>query len=541
MITTDNLALSFGGRTLFENVSLKFTGGNCYGIIGANGCGKSSFLKLLTGDNEASHGSFSIEKNKRMAVLKQNQFEFDECPVLETVIRGNQRLFDVIQQKEVLYSKEVFTDEDGLMVGELETEFSEMNGWDADADAAKLLSNLGIEEASHNLLMNELSGTQKVKVLLAQTLFGNPDILIMDEPTNNLDPETILWLENFLINFKNTVLLVSHDRHFLNKVCTHTVDIDYKQMKLFSGNYEFWQKASELATQQSRDQNKRVEAKRDELKSFIQRFSANASKAKQATSRKNLLEKLTLEDITPSSRKVPHISFRAEREQGEKILEINNLSYSANDTVLLKDVSLTILNTDKVAFIGHGLSISALFDIVTENIQPSSGKFEWGTTVTQSYFPKDNNKFFQKHCNLIEWLTEYSPPEEDEKFVRGFLGQMLFSGEESLKDTSVLSGGEKVRCMLSRMMLAKANVLIFDEPTAHLDLESIEALNNSLINTSCVTLFASHDFQFSQTIANRIIEISPKGIIDRHMTYEEYIFDPKIKELRKELAVEEIN
>jgi ATPase subunit of ABC transporter with duplicated ATPase domains len=535
MLTIDNLSLSFGQRVLFEKVSLKFTAGNCYGIIGANGSGKSSFLKIISGDIEASHGNFSIEKNKRIAVLRQDQFEFDDSPVLETVVKGNQKLFNIIQEKDALYAKEIFNDEDGIRAAELEGDFAEMNGWEADSDAAKLLSDLGIMDDQHALLMKELPGSTKVKVLLAQTLFGNPDILIMDEPTNNLNAETILWLENFLAHFKNTVLLVSHDRHFLNNVCTHTVDIDYRTMKTYTGNYEFWKEASKLAMQQQKDQNKRAEAKREELKAFVQRFSANASKAKQATSRKNLLEKMVIEEVLPSTRRYPHLHFQPHRNLGEKILNIKNLSQTMNGNTLFKDISFDILKGDKVAFIGDPLSITALMDIISGEVKAKSGTFEWGTTTAHTYFPKEHSQYFSENMNLIEWLRQYAPKDEDETFVRGFLGKMLFSGDEALKQVSVLSGGEKVRCMFSRMMLFEANVLILDEPTAHLDLESITALNDGLMKSECILLFTSHDFQFSQTIANRIIEITPKGIIDKVLTFEEYLFDPKIKELRKSL------
>ncbi|MBU0650316.1 ATP-binding cassette domain-containing protein [bacterium] len=537
MITTDNISLSYGSNTLFKNVSIKFKPGNCYGIIGANGCGKSTFLKILSGEIEPSSGNVIITKHKRIAVLKQDQFAFDNIPVLETVIRGHQRLFNVMQEKEAIYNKPDFSEQDGIDAADLETEFCELNGWDAEINAAKLLSDLDIKEDLHHLLMKELQGSQKIKVLLAQALFDNPDILIMDEPTNNLNGETIVWLENFLADFKNTVLLVSHDRHFLNKTCTHIVDIDYYKMTLYSGNYSFWQQASELAAQQLKDQNKRIETKQEELKAFIARFSANASKAKQATARKNSLEKLELQELIPSSRRYPFINFKPQREIGDYILKAENLTKTENDTPLIKDFSLTINRGDKIAFIGNALSISTLFNILTDNIKADSGKYTWGSTASQTYLPKENSKYFSGDLTILDWLKQYASEDKDEKFLRGFLGQMLFSGDDVFKKTNILSGGEKVRCMFARMMLLETNVLILDEPTNHLDLESITALNNGLIKTSCVVLFSSHDYEFLQTIANRIIEITPQGFIDRAMTYEEYIFNPKIKTLREELFV----
>jgi len=536
MISTDNISLKFGSRTLFKEVTLKFTQGNCYGIIGANGSGKSSFLKILSKEMEPTTGSFVIEKNKRIAVLKQDQFEFDEYSVLDTVIRGHKKLFSIIEQKNKLYEKTDFNDEDGMKLAELESEFAELNGWDAEIEAAKLLRELNIPEDKHALKMKDLESSEKIKVLLGQALFYNPDILIMDEPTNNLDVTTKLWLENFLSTYPNLIILVSHDRHFLDNVCTHTVNIDYSIMKIYTGNYSFWSEASKIAEEQRKNQNKRIEAKREELLSFIQRFSANASKSKQATSRKNLLEKLEVEDIEPSSRRYPHISFKPNRDIGDKVLEITDLEKSNEETLLFKNFNLTIENTDKIAFIGNKLAISAFFDIISEENTADKGKFAWGITTSQTYFPKENSKYFTNSLNLIDWLRQFAPKDQqDENFIRGFLGKMLFSGEETLKQTNVLSGGEKVRCMFSKMMLSGANVIILDEPTNHLDIESITAVNDGLINTKCVVLFASQDYAFINTIANRIVEILPNGIIDRRMSYEEYIFDPQIKILKNKL------
>ena len=537
MISTENISLKFGARVLFKDVTLKFTQGNCYGIIGANGSGKSSFLKILSKEIEPTTGTFVVEKNKRIAVLKQDQFEFDEYPVLDTVIRGHKQLFSIMEQKNAIYEKPDFSEEDGIKLAELESEFAELNGWDAEVEAAKLLRELDIPEEKQSLKMKELEGSEKIKVLLAQTLFYNPDILIMDEPTNNLDVKTKLWLENFLSTYQNLILLVSHDRHFLDNVCTHIVNIDYSVMKLHTGNYSFWSEASKIAEDQKKNQNKRIETKREELISFIQRFSANASKSKQATSRKNLLEKLQVEDFEPSSRRYPHISFKPNREIGDKVLEITNLTKSVDGTLLFKDFCLTVDKGDKIAFIGNKLSISALFDIISGEEKQDVGKFEWGITTSQTYFPKENSKYFTNDLNLIDWLRQFSPKDQqDENFIRGFLGKMLFSGEETLKQTSVLSGGEKVRCVFSKMMLSGANVVILDEPTNHLDLESITAVNNGLISTKCVILFASQDYEFTNTVANRIVEIMPNGSIDRRMKYEEYIFDPQIKELREKLG-----
>ncbi|OIN58520.1 ABC-F family ATP-binding cassette domain-containing protein [Arsenicibacter rosenii] len=538
MVTVSNVSLRYGKRVLFDDVNIKFTPGNCYGVIGANGAGKSTFLKILSGEIEAQTGSVSIGAGERMSVLKQNQFAFDEFPVLQTVIMGNQRLYDIMQEKDVLYAKTDFTDADGERAAELEAEFAEMNGWDAESDAATLLSGLGIREDLHYTQMADLNGSEKVRVLLAQALFGNPDILLLDEPTNNLDVESSIWLENFLANFQNTVIVVSHDRHFLDQVCTHIVDIDFSKVKMYSGNYTFWYESSQLALKQRQDQNKKVEDKRKELEEFIRRFSANASKSKQATSRAKLLEKLTIDDIQPSSRKYPYINFKPEREVGDQILTVENLTYTAEDgTKLFENLSFTINRNDKVFFYSRdGLAVTALFDILSGERKADSGTFRWGVTITMAYFPNDNgrDKFFQSDLNLVDWLRQFSV-EKDESFIRGFLGRMLFSGEESLKKATVLSGGEKVRCMLSRMMLSGANVLVLDDPINHLDLESIEAENRGLIDFKGPVLFTSHDHQFVQTIANRIIEITPAGTIDKLMTYDDYISDSRVKAQREEL------
>nr|WP_293840934.1 ABC-F family ATP-binding cassette domain-containing protein [uncultured Arsenicibacter sp.] len=538
MVTVSNVSLRYGKRVLFDDVNIKFTPGNCYGVIGANGAGKSTFLKILSGEIEAQTGSVSIGAGERMSVLKQNQFAYDEFPVLQTVIMGNQRLYDIMQEKDVLYAKTDFTDADGERAAELEAEFAEMNGWDAESDAATLLSGLGIREDLHYTQMADLNGSEKVRVLLAQALFGNPDILLLDEPTNNLDVESSIWLENFLGNFQNTVIVVSHDRHFLDQVCTHIVDIDFSKVKMYSGNYTFWYESSQLALKQRQDQNKKVEDKRKELEEFIRRFSANASKSKQATSRAKLLEKLTIDDIQPSSRKYPYINFKPEREVGDQILTVENLTYTAEDgTKLFENLSFTINRNDKVFFYSRdGLAVTALFDILSGERKPDSGTFRWGVTITMAYFPNDNgrDKYFQADQNLVDWLRQFSV-EKDESFIRGFLGRMLFSGEESLKKATVLSGGEKVRCMLSRMMLSGANVLVLDDPINHLDLESIEAENRGLIDFKGPVLFTSHDHQFVQTIANRIIEITPAGTIDKLMTYDDYISDSRVKAQREEL------
>jgi ATPase subunit of ABC transporter with duplicated ATPase domains len=536
MISTSNVSLSYGKRTLFEDVTIKFVPGNCYGLIGANGAGKSTFLKILSGEIDPRTGKVEIPVNQRMAVLKQNHFEFDEYPVIQTVIMGHKRLYDIMQEKDAIYAKADFTEEDGIRASELEGEFADLEGWNAENDAAALLSGLGIGEVLHYALVKDLSGSEKVRVLLAQALFGNPDILLLDEPTNHLDADSIMWLENFLDNFNNTVIVVSHDRHFLDAVCTHVADIDYGKISLFAGNYSFWYESSQLASKQRSEANKKTEDKRKELEEFIRRFSANASKSKQATSRQKLLNKLTLEDIKPSSRKYPHVQFKPEREAGNQLLTVEDLSKTVEDgTLLFKDVTLHVEKKDKIAFLGRNdLSASTFFKILMEETTPDSGTFKWGTTTSVAFFPKDNAEYFNTDLNLVDWLRQYSL-EKDESFIRGFLGRMLFSGEESLKKANVLSGGEKVRCMLSRMMLQSGNVLILDEPTNHLDLESITALNNGLTDFSGTVLFASHDLQFVNTIANRIVELTPKGIIDKRMSYEEYLADENIKALRQKM------
>ncbi len=535
MISTSNVSLSYGKRTLFEDVTIKFVPGNCYGLIGANGAGKSTFLKILSGEIDPNTGTVDIPANARMAVLKQNHFEFDEHQVLQTVIMGHKRLYDIMQEKDAIYAKPDFTEADGERAAELEGEFADLEGWNAEYEAAELLSGLGIAEHLHYSLMKELSGSEKVRVLLAQALFGNPDILLLDEPTNHLDAESIMWLENFLDNFQNTVIVVSHDRHFLDAVCTHVADIDFGKIQMFAGNYSFWYQSSQLALKQRSDANKKTEDKRKELEEFIRRFSANASKSKQATSRAKLLEKLTVEDIKPSSRKYPYIAFKPEREAGNQILNVENVSKSVDGQPLFTDISFMVDKGDKIAVIGRNdIAASTFFKILFNEEQPDSGEFKWGTTITASFFPKDNQEFFDTELNLVDWLRQYST-EKDESFIRGFLGRMLFSGEESLKKANVLSGGEKVRCMFSRMMLQSGNVLVFDEPTNHLDLESIQALNNSLRDFDGTILFSSHDLQFVDTIANRIIELTPGGIIDKRMSYEEYLSDENIKELRKKM------
>ena len=533
MLSTSNVSLRYGKRILFEDVNIKFTPGNCYGIIGANGAGKSTFLKILSWEIEPSSGEIIVTPGQRLAVLKQNQFEFDEFEVLKTVIAGHKKLFKIMEEKDALYSKPDFNDEDGIQAAVLEGEFTELNGWEAESEAASLLVGLGVQDELHNKKMSELLGNEKVKVLLAQALFGNPDILLLDEPTNHLDIQSINWLEEFLINFKNTVIVVSHDRHFLNNVCTHIADIDYGKISIYTGNYDFWLESSQLALQQAKDANKKTEAKIKELQEFISRFSANASKSKQATSRKKLLEKLTIEEIKPSSRKMPYIHFKSERIAGDSILEIKNISKSLEGEEILKNVSIKINRGDKIAFVGsHDISKTTLFKILMNEIKPDDGEFEWGITTSQAYFPKENSSYFNIDLNLIDWLRQYSK-EKDETFIRGFLGRMLFSGEESLKKANVLSGGEKVRCMIARMMLSGSNVLLLDEPTNHLDLEAITALNNGLINFNGTVLFVSHDHQFIQTIANRIIELTPFGMIDKIMPFDEYVEDAEVHKLRE--------
>ncbi|HKJ81726.1 MAG TPA: ATP-binding cassette domain-containing protein [Ignavibacteriaceae bacterium] len=540
MISTSNISLRYGKRVLFEEVNIKFTPGNCYGIIGANGAGKSTFLKILSGEIDPSSGDVIIQPGKRLTVLKQNQFEFDEYEVLKTVIMGHKKLYDIMEEKEALYAKEDFSDEDGIKASELEGEFAELNGWEAESEAASLLIGLGIKDELHNKKMADLPGNEKVKILLAQALFGNPDILLLDEPTNHLDIESTNWLEEFLINFKNIVIVVSHDRHFLNNVCTHIADIDFGKIQVFTGNYDFWVEASQLALQQAKDANKKTEAKIKELQDFIARFSANASKSKQATSRKKLLDKLNVEDIKPSSRKFPYINFKPERDPGNNVLEIKSVSKTIEGEKVLNNLSFTVNPGDKIALVGsHDISKTILFKILMNEIKADEGSFEWGITVSPAYFPKENSHYFNVDLNLIDWLRQFSK-EKDETFIRGFLGRMLFSGEESLKKANVLSGGEKVRCMISRMMLSGANVLLLDEPTNHLDLESITSLNNGLINFTGSVLFVSHDHQFIQTIANRIIEITPYGIIDKIMTFDEYVDDPEIHKIREKMHEHEI-
>jgi ATPase subunit of ABC transporter with duplicated ATPase domains len=535
MISTSNITLRYGKRTLFEDVNIKFAPGNCYGLIGANGAGKSTFLKILSGEIDPQSGSVQITPGERMAVLRQNQSAYDEFPVLQTVIIGHTRLWEIMQEKDAIYAKADFSEADGVKASELESEFADMNGWNAEYEAAELLSGLGVKEDLHHSLMKDISGNDKVRVLLAQALFGNPDILLLDEPTNNLDVESIMWLENFLADFKNTVIVVSHDRHFLDQVCTHIADLDFGKIQLYAGNYSFWYESSQLAAKQKLDANKKIEDKRKELQEFIQRFSANASKSKQATSRAKLLEKLTLDDIKPSSRKYPAIMFKQEREAGDQLLQVENLAKSLEGTPLFNNISFTVNKGDKIAFLSkESLAISAFFDILMGEKKADKGEFKWGVTTSQAYFPIDNSKFFDVDLNLVDWLRQFSV-EKDESFIRGFLGRMLFSGEESLKKAHVLSGGEKVRCMLSKMMLQSANVLVLDEPTNHLDLESITALNNALKDFKGTVLFTSHDHQFVQTVANRIIEITPNGILDKLMTYDEYLTDDYIKQQRQSL------
>ncbi len=536
MISANGVSLRYGGRALFENVNIKFTAGNCYGLIGANGSGKSTFLKILSGEIEPSKGDVTITPGERLAVLKQNHYEYDEYEVLKTVIMGHKRLVEIMDEKEALYAKSEFTEEEGIRLSELEGEFAELNGWEAESDAAILLNGLNIGEEYHYKLMKDLDGNEKVRVLLAQALFGNPDILLMDEPTNHLDVASITWLENFLANFENTVIVVSHDRHFLNQVCTQIADIDFGKIQLYFGNYDFWYQSSQLALQQAKDANKKTEARMKELQEFIQRFSANASKSKQATSRKKLLDKLTLEDIRPSSRKYPFVDFKPDREAGNDLLMLNGISKEIEGEKLLNDINIIVNKGDKIAFVGtYGNAKTALFKILMGEMEPDSGDFKWGITTSQSYFPSDNSEFFDGiDLTLVDWLRQFSK-DQTETFLRGWLGRMLFAGDEALKKACVLSGGEKVRCMLSKMMLSGANVLILDEPTNHLDLESITALNNGLINYKGTILFTSHDHEFVQTIANRIIEITPKGIIDRQMTYDEYLENEDIQALRKEM------
>lgn len=538
MISVNNLSLQFGKRTLFDDVNLKFVQGNCYGVIGANGAGKSTFLKILTGDQDPTRGRVELEPGKRMAVLSQNHFAFDEFPVLQTVIMGHKRLFEIMNEKDALYAKEDFSDEDGMRASELEGEFADLEGWNAETDAASLLSNLGIEESKHDTIMADLPSDVKVRVLLAQALFGNPDVLVLDEPTNDLDLKTISWLEDFLLDFKNTVIVVSHDRHFLDTVCTHICDIDFSKINLFTGNYTFWYQSSQLAARQRNDKNKKAEDKKKELQDFISRFSANASKSKQATSRRKMLDKLDLDEIQPSSRKYPGINFAAERDAGNQILTVSNLSKEFEGQYLFKDLNFTLNMGDKVAIVSkNSVAITTFFEILNERQKADTGEFTYGTTITTAYLPNDNSEYFEYDQSLIDWLRQYAQTDEEkeEVSIRGFLGRMLFSGEEALKSAKVLSGGEKVRCMLSKMMLAKANLLMMDEPTNHLDLESITALNNGMRDFPGNIIFTSHDHELVNTVANRIIEITPTGFIDKMMPYDDYLADSRIAELQVEL------
>ena len=523
MIQANNVTLRLGKRALFEDVNIKFTEGNCYGLIGANGAGKSTFLKILSGELEPSKGDVSITPGQRLSVLKQDHYQYDDFIVLDTVMMGNQRLYEIMQEKNAIYAKEDFTDEDGIRASELEAEFADMNGWEAESDAATLLNGLGISNDFHYMMMKDLNGSQKVKVLLAQALFGNPDILLLDEPTNHLDLDAIYWLEEFLINFDNTVIVVSHDRYFLNKVCTHIADIDYAKIQLFSGNYDFWYESSQLLTRQMKESNKKKEEKIKELQDFIARFSANASKSKQATSRKKALDKIQLDELKPSSRKYPYINFKPNREIGNDALMVEHLSKTIDGVKVLDDISFLMKPTDKIAFVGPNTqAVTTLFKILAGEMEPDEGTYKWGVTTTQSYFPKDNTKDFSQDETIVEWLTQYSD-DKDATYVRGFLGRMLFSGDDALKKVGVLSGGEKVRCMLSKLMISGANILILDEPTNHLDMESITALNEALKGFSGALLFTSQDHQFVQTTANRIMEITENGLIDKECTYDEYL------------------
>ncbi|WP_347175317.1 ABC-F family ATP-binding cassette domain-containing protein [Polaribacter uvawellassae] len=537
MLTVSNLSVQFGKRILFDEVNTKFVQGNCYGIIGANGAGKSTFLKIISGEQEPTSGHVHLEPGKRMSVLSQDHFAFDEIPVLETVIMGNKELFAIKKEMDALYAD--YTDENAEKIGELQVRFEEMNGWNADSDAAAMLSNLGIKEDLHYTLMKDLDGKQKVRVLLAQAIFGNPDVLIMDEPTNDLDFETINWLENFLANYENTVIVVSHDRHFLDAVCTHISDIDFGKINNYSGNYTFWYESSQLAAKQRAQQNKKAEDKKKELEEFIRRFSANVAKSKQATSRKKMIEKLNVDDIKPSSRRYPAIIFKSEREAGDQILNVEGLAKKFEGEYLFSDVHINLNKGDKVAIISkNSRAVTAFYQILNGKEKADAGSFDWGVTTTQSYLPLENAEYFTNaELDLVDWLRQYAQTEEEreEVFLRGFLGKMIFSGEEALKKCNVLSGGEKVRCMLSKMMMTRANILMLDEPTNHLDLESIQALNNSLINFKGTVLFSTHDHEFAQTVANRIIEITPKGVIDRYATFDDYLSDPKIKEQREKM------
>ena len=539
MISASNISLQYGKRVLFDEVNVNFTPGNCYGIIGANGAGKSTFMKILSGEIEPTKGRVTILPGMRMSVLKQNHFEFNEFTVLDTVLMGNKRLYQIMKEKDAIYAKADFSDADGIKASELEGEFAEMNGWNADSEAAELLTNLGVMPISHGKLVKELSGKEKVKTLLAQALFGNPDILMLDEPTNDLDVETISWLENFLADFQNTVIVISHDRHFLDAVCTNICDIDYGKMSIYTGNYSFWYHMSQLQLKQRSDANKKIEDKRAELQEFVRRFSANASKSSQATSRKKLLEKLTIDEIPASTRKYPGIIFKQEREVGDQILLVEHLSKTNKDgKTLFKEVNINVTKGDKIAFVSRNqLAVSGFFEVLAGEDNDFKGKFTFGTTIHKAFLPNDNHKFFQSDLNLIDWLRQFSK-DKDETYIRGFLGKMLFSGEEVMKKCNVLSGGEKVRCMTSRMMLLNPNLLILDEPTNHLDLESIIAYNDALKDYSGVVFFTSHDHQLMQTVANRIIELTPKGIIDKSCTYDEYLENAAVKEQRKKMYVD---
>jgi ATPase subunit of ABC transporter with duplicated ATPase domains len=539
MISVNNVSLSFGKRVLFDEVNLSFSKGNCYGVIGANGAGKSTFLKILSGEIDPTKGTIDITPGERMAVLQQNHFAFDDHTALQTVMMGHKKLWEVMHERDAIYAKEDFTEEDGMRAGELEGEFGEMGGYTAESDAATLLGELGVMEDRHQTLMKELPGSIKVRILLAQALFGNPDILILDEPTNDLDVETISWLENFLADYENIVIVVSHDRHFLDAVCTHVADVDRQKIKIYTGNYTFWYESSQLAARQMSDKNKKMEEKRKDLLDFIARFSANASKSKQATSRKKALEKLVIEEIEPSNRRYPGIIFKQDREPGNQVLNVEKLSKKADGgRVLFSDISFSVNKNDKIAFFSKDhLALTSFFEIINGNQKADAGKYEWGTTITKAYLPNDNAAFFKDaDINLMEWLRQFVPPtvtDADEPFLRGFLGKMLFSGDEIMKRTGVLSGGEKVRCMISRMMIQNPNLVILDEPTNHLDLESIQAFNESMVNIKGVVLLTSHDHTFMQTVANRVIELTPKGAIDRLMTFDEYLEDDRVKQLRE--------
>lgn len=539
MISVNNVTLSFGKRVLFDEVNLNFTKGNCYGVIGANGAGKSTFLKILSGEIEPTKGSVSITPGERLAVLNQNQFAYDEVTVLNTVLMGHQKMWEVMQERDKIYAKEDFSEEDGMRAGELEGEFGEMGGYTAESDAGSMLSELGVPEQFHQSLMKEIPGNLKLRVLLAQAIFGNPDILLLDEPTNGLDIETISWLENFLADYENIVLVVSHDRHFLDSVCTNVADVDRQKIKIFTGNYTFWYESSQLMSRQINDKNKKTEDKRAALMEFIARFSANASKSKQATSRKKALEKLTIDEIEPSNRRYPGIIFQPQREVGNQILNVEKLASSVDGRILFDKVNFSINKGDKIAFLSKdALAVTSFFEIITNQRKADKGMFEWGTTITSAYLPVENNEFFNNNLSLMDWLRQYVPPhvtDADEPFLRGFLGKMLFGGDDILKKTSVLSGGEKVRCMLSRMMLQNPNLIILDQPTNHLDLESIQSFNEQCVDYKGIVLLTSHDHTFMHTTANRVIEITPKGIIDKLMTFDEYLEDGKVKFMREEM------